>query len=37
MAGRHRSRDKSIQIIRTATIADKDCKRPSTLQLHVSL
>lgn len=35
MAGRHRSRDKSIQIIRTATIADKDCKRTSTLQLHV--
>lgn len=34
MAGRHRSRNKSIQIIRTATVADADCKRPNTLQFH---
>jgi hypothetical protein len=36
MAGRHRARNKSIQIIRTATVAAKDCKRPTTLQFHVS-
>ncbi len=36
MAGRHRSRFRSIQIIRTATVAAKDCKRVSTLQFHVS-
>uniref|UniRef100_A0A7S1HRC7 60S ribosomal protein L18a n=1 Tax=Phaeocystis cordata TaxID=118079 RepID=A0A7S1HRC7_9EUKA len=34
MAGRHRSRNKSIQIIKTATVAAKDCKRVSTLQMH---
>lgn len=34
MAGRHRSRNKSIQIIRTATVAAKDCKRVSTTQFH---
>mmetsp|Transcript_31229 Transcript_31229/g.23212 ORF Transcript_31229/g.23212 Transcript_31229/m.23212 type:complete len:179 (+) Transcript_31229:52-588(+) len=34
MAGRHRARNKSIQIIRTATVADADCKRPGTLQFH---
>merc|ERR1712070_880633 len=33
MAGRHRSRNKSIQIIKTATVAAKDCKRTATLQL----
>eukprot|EP00049_Salpingoeca_infusionum_P016910 m.351152 g.351152 ORF g.351152 m.351152 type:complete len:178 (-) comp16180_c0_seq1:103-636(-) len=33
MAARHRCRDRSIQIIRTDTVAAKDCKRPSTLQL----
>jgi large subunit ribosomal protein L18Ae len=36
MAGRHRSRNKSIQIIRTATVAAKDCKRVSSLQFHNS-
>ena len=36
MAGRHRSRNKSIQIIKTAVVAPKDCKRPSTLQFHDS-
>lgn len=36
MAGRHRSRNKSIQIIKTATVAAKDCKRASTLQFHDS-
>ena len=37
MAGRHRTRNKSIQIIRTATVAAKDCKRTNTLEFHVSL
>lgn len=37
MAGRHRSRNKSIQIIRTGVIPAKACKRASTLQFHVSL
>jgi large subunit ribosomal protein L18Ae len=37
MAGRHRSRFESIQIIRTATVKDEDCKRPTTLEYHVSL
>lgn len=32
MAGRHRSRNKSIQIIRTATVSSKDVKRASTTQ-----
>jgi large subunit ribosomal protein L18Ae len=32
MAGRHRARNKSIQIIRTATVKSKDVKRPGTLQ-----
>ncbi len=32
MAGRHRARFQSIQIIKTATVAAKDCKRTSTLQ-----
>ena len=36
MAGRHRSRNKSIQIIRTATIPAKDCKRESTIMFHDS-
>jgi large subunit ribosomal protein L18Ae len=34
MAGRHRSRNKSIQIIRTAAISPKQCKRVSTTQFH---
>jgi len=37
MAGRHRSRNKSIQIIRTATVPAKQCKRVSVLQFHVSI
>eukprot|EP01041_Mallomonas_annulata_P001263 gene1263-2440_t len=36
MAGKHRARNKSIQVIRTATVAAKDCKRPNTLQYHNS-
>ena len=36
MAGRHRARNKSIQIIRTATVAAKDCKRVSSTQFHDS-
>ena len=36
MAGRHRSRNRSIQVIKTAVVAPKDCKRDSTLQFHVS-
>jgi large subunit ribosomal protein L18Ae len=34
MAGLHRARRTSIQIIRTATIRAKDCKRPPILQFH---
>eukprot|EP01036_Dinobryon_divergens_P026341 gene26341-34974_t len=36
MAGRHRSRNKSIQIIRTATVPAKDCKRLNVTQFHNS-
>jgi large subunit ribosomal protein L18Ae len=36
MAGRHRARNKSIQIIRTAAVPAKDCKRASTIQFHNS-
>ncbi len=32
MAGRHRARPRSIQIIRTATIPTKDAKRPNIMQ-----
>ena len=32
MAGRHRARPRSIQIIRTATIDDSEVKRPNMLQ-----
>ena len=32
MAGRHRDRNKSIQIIRTAVVKSKDVKRAGTLQ-----
>ncbi|KAJ1455724.1 ribosomal L18ae/LX protein domain-containing protein [Pelagophyceae sp. CCMP2097] len=32
MAGRHRARPRSIQIIRTGQVADKDVKRVGTLQ-----
>ena len=34
MAGRHRARSKSIQIIRTAVVADQDCKRTGVTQFH---
>ena len=34
MAGRHRARQRSIQIIRTATVADKDCKRVPVTTFH---
>lgn len=37
MAGRHRARFRSIQIIRTGTVAAKDCKRAHTLQYHVRI
>merc|ERR1711871_930169 len=36
MAGRHRSRNKSIQIIRTAQIKAGDCKRDTTKSFHDS-
>ncbi len=36
MAGRHRARFRSIQIIRTGVVAAKDCRRPHTTQYHVS-
>ncbi len=32
MAGRHRTRPRSIQIIRTAEVADEDLKRPNGMQ-----
>jgi large subunit ribosomal protein L18Ae len=34
MAGRHRTRAKSLQIIKTAILPAKDCKRTSTTQMH---
>ena len=34
MAGRHRTRARSIQIIGTATVKDADCKRDSVTQYH---
>ncbi|EQC42710.1 50S ribosomal protein L18Ae [Saprolegnia diclina VS20] len=36
LAGRHRARPRSIQIMRTAILAAKDCKKPNTLQYHDS-
>ncbi len=36
LAGRHRARPRSIQIMRTAEIAAKDCKKPSPMQFHNS-
>jgi hypothetical protein len=36
MAGRHRARKQSIQIIRTATLTAKECKRVGVTQFHVS-
>jgi large subunit ribosomal protein L18Ae len=35
MAGRHRARFRSIQIIRTGVVAAKDAKRAHTMQYHV--
>jgi len=32
MAGRHRARPRSIQIIRTAIVDEKDCKRANVMQ-----
>lgn len=37
MAGRHRARFRSIQIIRTGVVAAKDAKRAHTMQYHVRL
>jgi len=34
MAGRHRARFPSIQIIKTATVENKDCKRVQSTQYH---
>ena len=36
MAGRHRTRPRSIQIIRTATVANKDLKRANPMQFGKS-
>lgn len=36
MAGRHRCRPRSIQIIRTGIVEAKDTKRPDIQQFHVS-
>jgi len=36
MAGLHRARQGSIQIIRTGVVAAKDCKRPVVMQFHKS-
>jgi large subunit ribosomal protein L18Ae len=36
LAGRHRARKSCIQIVRTATIAAKDCRRIAVTQFHDS-
>eukprot|EP00640_Fibrocapsa_japonica_P004483 CAMPEP_0113942008 /NCGR_PEP_ID=MMETSP1339-20121228/7793_1 /TAXON_ID=94617 /ORGANISM="Fibrocapsa japonica" /LENGTH=127 /DNA_ID=CAMNT_0000946313 /DNA_START=94 /DNA_END=477 /DNA_ORIENTATION=- /assembly_acc=CAM_ASM_000762 len=36
MSGRHRARFSSVQIIRTAVLDAKDCKRPNITQYHDS-
>lgn len=36
LAGRHRARPRSIQIMRTAIVESKDCKKASTMQYHDS-
>jgi len=36
LAGRHRCRPRSIQIMRTAILAAKDCNKSNTLQYHNS-
>eukprot|EP00753_Platysulcus_tardus_P014263 PLAT4275.1.p1 GENE.PLAT4275.1~~PLAT4275.1.p1 ORF type:complete len:176 (+),score=69.57 PLAT4275.1:51-578(+) len=33
MAGRHRARKRSVQIVRTTTVASKDLRRPAVIQL----
>ena len=34
MAGLHRARPRNIQIIKTATLADEDCKKTNVTQFH---
>merc|ERR1712137_352962 len=34
LSSRHRVRKSSIQVVRTCTLAAKDCKKPRTLQFH---
>merc|ERR1711998_508094 len=34
MAGLHRARFRSIQIIRTSVLTNEECKRPKNLQFH---
>ena len=34
LAGRHRARPRSIQIMRTAIVAAKDCKKSGVMQFH---
>ena len=34
MAGKHRCRNRSVQIIRSGTVADADCRRLSVQQFH---
>lgn len=34
MAGRHRTRAGSLQVLGTATVADEDCKRETTMAYH---
>jgi large subunit ribosomal protein L18Ae len=36
LASRHRARKSSIQILRTAQLENKECKRPNTQQFHDS-
>jgi large subunit ribosomal protein L18Ae len=36
LASRHRARKSSVQIVRTAVVKAKDCKRANTLQFHDS-
>merc|ERR1711907_165174 len=34
MAGRHRAQAQSIQVIKTAEVKDKDCRRANVIQFH---
>ena len=36
MAGRHRARATTVQIIRTTTLKPSECRRPSVMQYHNS-